>query len=1556
MNLASGCQARGDVLDRHGGDQRFNCLSPCLADLEGVAVSTRLSGLFTDCDGCQNTPMSLPGGPADKAGNRYEAWWTVYCMSRVLRGEYDSIRLEPLGAEGKGVEFWLRRGDAKEYHQVKRRGGKGGHWRLADLHNRGVLAAFRSHLANGNATCRFVSMQGADELSVLVERARQAKDQAEFEHEFAEGEWGGKLAKLRSYWPECSETEAFGLLSRIHVRTLDEDSLLSQARLALAPLIDGDIDSAGGVLFAFVFASTHHELDTVQIWQHLRNCGFSRPPWSAPKTLTEIIAQINERYLSRLRNELILGKPIPRDETARILDMLGQNSPKRGVFLTGRAGAGKSTVLLQVVDALKNQDTPVLALRIDRLQPTLLPDEAGRQLGLPKSPVATLAALANGGRCVLILDQLDTVSLMSGRNPDFYWCLNEMVREALTQSGMRIVVACRKFDHDHDRRLRRLGGCEDAFEVVETAPLAELTVRQTVVAMGLKGDQLTAPQTKLLSVPANLKLLAEAAQSADAAAMRFDTANKLYDLYWDHKQAMLRNRLGRPAAWTAVIDKVCDYMNDQQALSAPKALLDDHAADVDVMISEHVLVKDHNRIAFFHEGFFDYAFARRFAVRIGDLTGMLRSGEQELFRRAQVRQILTYLRGADRQRYLANLLALLTAGDVRFHVKDVVFALLRAVPDPGADEWRILEPLLYDAAYPHRDHVWGAMRTAPWFALLDSQGVIAAWLASNDAKIVDQAVTLLKIARHDAADRVAELVESYVGTSNEWRNRHRYLVQWSNLHAGRRLFDLFLRLTEAGDLDGLGNSNQGGFLGFLYELAERRPEWACEALGCYLTRHLRLAREDGEMNPFRDKAGLRHSQVSDHVLIGAAQRAPGAFVKHVLPFVLQVIEQNAIREGEELWKDTVWRWRRSAGGHDVASHLLYALEEALRGLARTVPGEFRGVAASLRLSAFETVHYLLVRAYAANGAAFADEALEYLCESPNRLECGYFSGGSTYESSCEVIAAITPHCSQERLLRLEGMLLDYYPRWERSASDLGERGSAQFALLPAIDKARRSAAVEARIGEWQRNFRRDAPLPAPRAEVHIVGSPIARSAMEVMTDDEWLSAMARHSKDSEHQWCDGKPIGGAGELSHAFEAQVRKAPQRFAAFVHRIPDAANKSYFDAALRGLDQGSADPVAVFDACRRCHRLPGRPVGRAFCHLMGKLRQWPWPDDLLDAVAWYATKDADPADELWRQEASGGQCYFDGDIYMAGINSVRGAAAGTIRALLEADADRIPCFLPTLERMVRDPSIAVHSCVVTALYPVFNQNRDLAVTLFESLCETEDALLKTAYVEQFMEYASWTHFPRLRPIVERMLGSSDSEVAQTGARRASAASLVNDECMDLADRCLSGPEPLRLGAAEIYAGNVAAAPYRDLCTPTLFQFFDDPSDNVRAKAAECFTQFEGGALGEVPDLVERFLDSAAYAEHHGHLIRALKETTAQLPDATISVCERFIEIVGADAGDIRTRAAFEAHGLSQLIVRAYRQAPDASLRARCLDTIDDLLSTRAYGMEDALETFER
>jgi hypothetical protein len=71
--------------------------------------------------------VGLSGGAADKAGNRYEDWWTALRAAELVRGRASSIRLEPPGLAGAGIEFQLEEPDATWCEQVKdvRRRGRG---------------------------------------------------------------------------------------------------------------------------------------------------------------------------------------------------------------------------------------------------------------------------------------------------------------------------------------------------------------------------------------------------------------------------------------------------------------------------------------------------------------------------------------------------------------------------------------------------------------------------------------------------------------------------------------------------------------------------------------------------------------------------------------------------------------------------------------------------------------------------------------------------------------------------------------------------------------------------------------------------------------------------------------------------------------------------------------------------------------------------------------------------------------------------------------------------------------------------------------------------------------------------------------------------------------------------------------------------------------------------------------------------------------------------------------------------------------------------------------
>ncbi|MBI4641385.1 MAG: hypothetical protein HY731_11865, partial [Candidatus Tectomicrobia bacterium] len=155
---------------------------------------------------------------------------------------------------------------------------------------------------------------------------------------------------------------------------------------------------------------------------------------------------------------------------------------------------------------------------------------------------------------MLVIDQLDAVSLASGRHPQFFDCVDEIIKQAQVHPQMHILMACRKFDLDNDHRLRRLTGQHGIANTVTMSRLPHATVQEVVAKLRLDTGRLNNKQLDLLSVPSHLNLLAEVAEDSTIDALDFKTAKDLYDRFWDRKQAVIRERLGRSIQWAHVVD------------------------------------------------------------------------------------------------------------------------------------------------------------------------------------------------------------------------------------------------------------------------------------------------------------------------------------------------------------------------------------------------------------------------------------------------------------------------------------------------------------------------------------------------------------------------------------------------------------------------------------------------------------------------------------------------------------------------------------------------------------------------------------------------------------------------------------------------------------------------------------------------------------------------------------------------------------------------------------------------------------------------------------------
>ena len=164
-------------------------------------------------------PMTLPGGPAAKIGHRYEMWWTLSELVRMLRGETDSLRLEPPGEHD--VEFIVKAGGVQEYHQAKR-SHRSGKWSVATLASAGVLASVGKRLIGNRHRFIFVSGSDARELADLCEGAAHAESFEEFKARFLGAESrASSYERVLSKWG-CDGRDAWDALRRLDVRTTSE--------------------------------------------------------------------------------------------------------------------------------------------------------------------------------------------------------------------------------------------------------------------------------------------------------------------------------------------------------------------------------------------------------------------------------------------------------------------------------------------------------------------------------------------------------------------------------------------------------------------------------------------------------------------------------------------------------------------------------------------------------------------------------------------------------------------------------------------------------------------------------------------------------------------------------------------------------------------------------------------------------------------------------------------------------------------------------------------------------------------------------------------------------------------------------------------------------------------------------------------------------------------------------------------------------------------------------------------------------------------------------------
>lgn len=1483
------------------------------------------------------------GGEADKLGNRYEGVWAVRHALHCLRGDDRVLTMEELDPElARGSEFTFTDGGATQAHQAKRQYGNNNEWTIKVLAGRGVFKAAAGHVAAGREF-HFVSLIGCGPLRELSERARSAVDLAAFtQHALASSK------ELRAAFDEVTSDAVLGSTETAYTTLrgmwfeVHEERI---TRLDNALIAELTLTGANGHLMALAIADVldsnlGRPLTGADILAALIPHGITERRAGSRTFVRNQVAEVTANWRRTVEREL-LDPPIQREEADKLVASLEAG---RFSLLVGNAGDGKSAVLEQAATSLEASGGTVLAFRLDRRGEFSSTAELGRELELGMSPAAALSLVAGKGRGFVLIDQLDAVSLASGRMPENFDAVADLVAEALLLPNVSVVLACRGFDLDNDHRIRTLTSHRDLIKI-EVGDLPDIAVNAAVTSMGLDPTLLTANQRDLLRRPLHLVLLAGIASHPEALAFR--SRGSLFEAFWERKREAVRSRRST-VRFNEVVERVGTTASDRQTLSVPIEVLDtgDLIEDAKVLISEHVLARDADRVGFFHEAFFDYAFARQWVSRSESLVDFLCRDEQELFRRAQVRQILEHLHEREPDRFLEECESVLTTGAVRFHIKQMVIAVIANLQAPTAEESAAV--LRIAATNPtYVDRLLQQLRRPQWFARFRDDGVLDQWLDSTTSTERDLAAMFLGSQVRDDPTSVTRLLASRQDAA-DYPGWLRWAVRFCRIESSREMFNLFLAGVRGGTYIGLENDLWMS----VNDLGKTQPAWAVELLGAYLMGWPTALDLDecGHVALLRTREHYASELVQD-----CAQGEPLAFVEMALPYMRTVMAATALPASEDgIVRDQHFSHRLAEASmydRNLDDALQAATVGALERLAAASPDDVRTWLDVLATDPYETSQYLLYRAMAAGGPAFAEQAADLLLQGGRRHRSGYSVTGARWAAR-ELVVAVAPHVDADKHRRLEEMFRDL----ENPRENGHTLGSTAFMFLSALDAARLTPEGSRRLGEYRLKFDEDAPSAPTGITGGTITSPIHADAAALMTDRQWLDAMAKYHSE-EPNW--NELIGGAHELSSEFRDCVSKDPVRFAHLALAMTADLNSSYASAMLMGLGDNDfplPDPEPLFAAVRHLSGL-GQPEVDRWLGWALRRHQRVVPIDLVELLLDRAMHSLDPVNDeprITRQDKDGNEVAH---LYETGINTTRGTLAESVGDLIIRDAtdERAELVRPHLADLATDASLAVRACVAHVLGASLRHALDDALAAFSQLIDADDSLLAAPHTARLIVRIGNINPEVIEPVVDRMLLSTQTDVRRAGGELAAFAALEWARPRLMA-RALSLDSWVRRGVAQVCANNFDRTTNATLATKTLGTLMHDTDQDVRAEVSNIAGRLRERPLRQFAELLSDLITSPAYSDATPQLLITLQHAPDRVDDLALKAAQRFLEVFSSDVSDIRTSAAGDALYVSELVVRGLAQSRSREQRAALLDVLDSLLEIGAYGIDEAISAAGR
>lgn len=886
------------------------------------------------------------------------------------------------------------------------------------------------------------------------------------------------------------------------------------------------------------------------------------------------------------RSVLYEEKHIPRQQTDVLLSWIDTDFEKdkeRVAILVGAPGSGKSVVMHDLLEQLeKEDDIWVLGLKSDQIGFESM-ESLASQNGISRrmeDVIRELARSKGSKRVVLLVDQIDALSLTLSSNRKPLRSILRFIQNVQTEDKVRIVVSCRPYDLEYDPFLEQF----QFGTRVQIDPLKPEVVEEVLKTNGRHAIPHGTNLFNTLRTPLFLYLFLKLKENNTLDVQL--TEHGLYDRLWaQNVEGDLNPESGRVdyQRLLGLLDQIAGRMYDSQSLTLSKRAIDScFSHELDYLLHEEFLLQvSENRIQFFHQSLFDYVFARRFVERGDDLLATIKDKHQGLFIRALVKSVLAFMRETP-EKYLNTVRSILfekdTAGrDVyRYHLKMLVLSMMGySVNLSPAEIAFVRDEVSADAQL--RDVFIKGIRSREWFSAI--KGIInhtGGWKSMSEKDCLLMVGICSRMIFSEQREVLDYFNSYYVdGVSPDIRHGvvntlNCFNPNRENVAPAEALYDKIIR--ESGDIS-LSN--------LLSNMVDLDPDFVLSRLRNVVSCAIDIYKKK------RSGIDIQLNNEVEHVYEKLYERYPDKCYDEFLSIVIEICDKTKLKKQKDtlVWSRAYWMFKPISNpmiGYKFAEDVLSIVIAETETRAKEERKDVVPLVKRLNKSRFDTIRLIPACAFVANPSLFKQQILKvftdtWLLSSCSGLLKFYYRKALnvsfslfTREEQGKILDAImgTAHSLEK------GYTIKDHQTWSVGISLIDELKYEYLSEIPDDLLKEEFKEVFKKKQECMRRFGvRENKMPY-QITTHWgwTSLDITPERAKKMTSAQWLKAMRKYTSNA-HLNFDTPTLQGNSQL---FEQTVSTAPEKYVDTIKAIlaDSEIPNAYAYAGLKGLISAQYD----------------------------------------------------------------------------------------------------------------------------------------------------------------------------------------------------------------------------------------------------------------------------------------------------------------------------------------------------------------------------------------------